>query len=163
MLEQQIPVVISLFRKKKLRFFQKYTLERWKLFMGEDATVEDAKRELEGIEGVSYFVDKQEGISLEYVCPAVVKTRYGNLEAFANSLISERQNTLGELMTFEDGTPIEEEVVEEVKAVMEEEVEAIEWEAGDLVMIDNSRFLHGRNPFIEHRSRLHSCLSFLDF
>jgi len=153
----------QLFRSKKLRFFQRYAAERWRLFLGKGATVADAERELEGVEGVSYYVSADESIYLEYICSAVVQTKYGNHPAFANSLLSERENTLGQLMSFDDGTPISDDVVAEIQHAMDDLKEEIQWQPGDLAFIDNSRFLHGRNPFTDTRRQLFSCLSFLNF
>jgi hypothetical protein len=115
------------------------------------------------VEGASYYVGDDESIYLEYVCPAVVKTRYGGHDAFANSLLSERRNTLGELMAFDDGSPIPDAIVREIEDAMASLTEEIAWQAGDLVMIDNTRFMHGRNPFPDKNRRLFSSLSFLNF
>lgn len=153
----------QLFRSKKLRFFQCYEPEKWKLFLGEGATLADAQRALDGVEGVSYYVSPNQSIYLEYVCPAVVKTRYGQQEAFANSLLSERENTLGELMTFDDGSPITDAIVSEILEAMNGLTEEISWQPGDLAFIDNSRFTHGRNPYTDKGRQIYSSLSFLDF
>lgn len=153
----------QLFSSKKLRFFQRYSADKWQLFLGEGSTLTDAQRALDGVKGVSYFISDDQSIYLEYVCPAVVKTKYGHQDAFANSLLSERQNTLGELMTFDDGSPIPETAVCEIRETMEGLTEEISWQAGDLAVIDNSRFLHGRNPFTDRQRQLFSCLSFLNF
>lgn len=157
------PELRQLFSTKKLRFFQRYSPERWKLFLGPGSTLADAQRALDGVEGVSYYAADDEAIYLEYVCSAVVKTRYGDQEAFANSLLAERKNTLGELMSFDDGTPITDSVVAGIKNAMTPLTEQISWEPGDLAFIDNWRFLHGRNAFTDVRRQIFSCLSFLDF
>jgi alpha-ketoglutarate-dependent taurine dioxygenase len=39
----------------------------------------------------------------------------------------------------------------------------ISWQPGDLVMIDNSRFLHGRRAFNDDRRRIFALLSYLKF
>lgn len=153
----------NMFRHKKLRFFQCYSKDKWQLFLGHDATVDDIKKTLDNVEGVSYYLNADEALYLEYVCPAVVRTRYGNVEAFANSLMSEWTNTLGELMTFDDGTPISKEIVGHVKAALDRCTETVDWKPGDLVFIDNSRFLHGRNGFTDPTRKIFSSLSFLNF
>lgn len=153
----------SLFATKKIRFFQRYAPERWKLFLGPDSTLDDVRRSLDAQEGVTYHVADDDSVYLEYVCGAVVKTKYGQEDAFVNSLLTERENTLGDLMSFEDGTPITSAIAKRVKSTMERATETIAWEPGDLAMIDNTRFLHGRNAFTDRRRRIYSCLSFLDF
>lgn len=153
----------QLFRKKKLRFFQRYTPEKWRLFLGEGSTLNDVHRALAGVAGVSYFISPDESLYLEYVCSAVVKTRYSSNEAFANSLLSERRNTLGALMSFDDGTVIPEDVVSEVANTMDELTDAISWQPGDLAFIDNWRYQHGRNAYTDKRRKIYSSLSFLNF
>ncbi|EPX59035.1 hypothetical protein D187_003412 [Cystobacter fuscus DSM 2262] len=162
--EKLSPDLKQLFRQKKLRFFQRYTAEKWQRFMGTaQATLSDVQRTLDGVPGVSYYVSDDESIYLEYVCPAVVRTRYGDQEAFANSLLSERKNTLGELMSFDDGSQIPEPVVSRIQEAMEDLTESISWHPGDLAFIDNSRYLHGRNAYTDPRRKIFSSLSFLNF
>lgn len=157
------PELRQLFATKKLRYFHRYSAERWKMFLGPDSTLDDVRRLLDPIAGVSYHVSADEAVYLEYVCSAVVKTRYGDREAFANSLLSERKNTLGDLMSFDDGTPISDGAIGEIKRAMEPLTEEIAWQPGDLAFIDNWRFLHGRNAFGDRRRRIYSSLSFLNF
>lgn len=153
----------ELFSTKRIRFFQRYSTERWQLFLGPGSTLADVRRALDGVEGVSYYVAADESLYLEYVCLAVVKTKYGNQDAFVNSLLTERANTLGELMSFDDGTPISEDIIAGVKKVTNRLTEEITWQPGDLAFIDNTRFVHGRNAFTDTRRQIFSCLSFLNF
>lgn len=172
----------DLFSSKKLRFFQRYARERWTQFLGEGATLAEATHALDEASGVSYFVGPEESIYLEFVCPAVVKTRYGGDDAFVNSLLLEYRTlearspttegsgelsatsaVASELMSFDDGSPIAATVIDAVDETVEGLAEEIAWQPGDLAMIDNTRFLHGRNGFTDTRRRLYSCCSFLEF
>ena len=150
----------NLFVKKKVRFFQKFPATAWKYFLGIGSNIGDVKRTLDGLEGVSYQINSDQSVSLEYICSALVKTKYGNQHAFANSLISEYKNPIG-VVTFEDGSPIPEAVINAIKDIMNRLTEVISWQAGDLAMIDNSRFLHGRRAFKDTRRRIFSTLSYL--
>ena len=150
----------ALFIDKKIRFFQKFPAAAWRHFLGTGSTLVDVKRTLDGLEGVSYQINPDQSVSLDYVCSAVVKNKYGNHEAFANSLISEYKNPRG-VVTFEDGSPIPETVINEIKEIMNRLTEVILWQSGDLAMIDNSRFLHGRRAFKDTRRRILTTLSYL--
>lgn len=161
--EKLSPELKQLFRRKKLRFFQRYSIDKWQRFMGEGASLADVQGTLDKLEGVSYYVSQDDSIYLEYVCPAVVKTRYGGLDAFANSLLSERKNTLGDLMSFDDGSPISDTVVSEIWEAMKDLEDAIAWRPGDLAFVDNSRYLHGRNAYTDPGRKIYSSLSFLNF
>lgn len=46
-----------------------------------------------------------------------------------------------------DGTPIEDEVVEELRRAYEAETVSFPWQRGDLLMLDNMLVAHGRNPY----------------
>ncbi|MEM7770154.1 MAG: TauD/TfdA family dioxygenase [Cyanobacteria bacterium P01_A01_bin.37] len=150
----------KLFLDKKIRFFQKFPAAAWKYFLGTGSTIVDVKKTLDSLEGVSYQINPDQSVSLEYVCSAVVKTRYHNHDAFANSLISEYKNPRG-VVTFEDGSPIPEAAINEIKEIMNRLTEVISWQFGDLAMIDNTRFLHGRRAFKDTKRRILSLLSYL--
>lgn len=163
-LDEMTPAQRQFFEGKKIRFFQKYPKPSWQLFLGgENAKLEDAKQTLDAAEGVSYFVGPSEEVFIEYVNPAIVKTRYTHQEAFANSLLTERANTLGELMSFTDGTLITNEVIQELIQTMDKVEESLNWQAGDMVFLDNSRYMHGRNAYTDRKRELYACMSFLNF
>ncbi|WP_282792785.1 TauD/TfdA family dioxygenase [Streptomyces sp. CC224B] len=154
----------DVFETKKIRFFQRYEKDKWQLFLGGQATLDDLERTLTGLDGVSYHVTDDESVYLEYVCSAVVDTRYGKHRAFANSLMTEHENTLGDAMAFDDGTPISRAVdLSRVNDVIMGVTEEIAWQPGDLAFIDNSRYLHGRNAYTDPNRRIFSSLSFLNF
>ena len=46
-----------------------------------------------------------------------------------------------------DGSPVPDEVMEEVRRAYREETVAFPWERGDLLMLDNMLVAHGRHPF----------------
>jgi len=46
-----------------------------------------------------------------------------------------------------DGSPIEPEVADELRAAYDAETVMFRWEAGDMIMIDNISVAHGRSPF----------------
>lgn len=150
----------QLFIEKKIKFLQKFPAADWKRFLGVGATLADVKRTLNGIPGLTYNINEDQSISIEYVCSAVVKTKYGNQDAFANSLIAEYKNPKG-VVTFADGSPIPSTVINQIQQVMNNFTEVILWQTGDLVMIDNSRFLHGRRSFTDRNRRIYSLLSYL--
>lgn len=48
---------------------------------------------------------------------------------------------------FADGSPIPDSMLEEVRAVLDEETVIFPWEAGDVLMLDNMLAAHARTPF----------------
>ncbi len=79
--------------------------------------------------------------------PFLHRPLFGDGLVFANFLLFARfmLNTR-EYPTFEDGSIIPDEVVAEIKDVSDRLTVAHAWRRGDVLMLDNSRFLHGRNP-----------------
>jgi alpha-ketoglutarate-dependent taurine dioxygenase len=53
-----------------------------------------------------------------------------------------------------DGTPIEDSVIEEINDIYRQEMITFSWQAGDILMLDNMLFAHGRNPFLGSRKVL---------
>lgn len=53
-----------------------------------------------------------------------------------------------------DGSPIEDEVVEEIREAYRKERVEFGWERGDLLLLDNMLVAHGRNPFAGERQIL---------
>jgi alpha-ketoglutarate-dependent taurine dioxygenase len=50
-----------------------------------------------------------------------------------------------------DGSPIERAVVEQIYEVYRQEQVAFDWQAGDILMLDNMLVAHGREPFVAPR------------
>lgn len=48
---------------------------------------------------------------------------------------------------FADGTRISDEIVSQVSSVLSRRAMGVRWQAGDVLIIDNVRFMHGRLPF----------------
>lgn len=48
---------------------------------------------------------------------------------------------------FADGSPIPDTVLDEVRAVLDEQAVIFPWQPGDVLMLDNMRVSHGRTPF----------------
>ncbi|UCC15063.1 MAG: TauD/TfdA family dioxygenase [Gammaproteobacteria bacterium] len=82
----------------------------------------------------------------EFTRPFLHRPLFCERKAFGNFLLFARY-MLGtqKFPTFEDGSIIPEKVAEEIREVSERLTVAHRWRTGDVLMLDNSRFLHGRN------------------
>lgn len=150
----------QLFLDKKLKFYYEIPPDVWKKYADSDA-IADFEQMLDSAEGVSYQINENQTVYLEYVCSAVVKTKYGNQDAFANSFWAVQKRS--EKAVFEDDSRASDEIASEVENVLAGLEEEIPWQAGDLVMIDNSRFLHGRREFDDKRRQVFTTISNLKF
>jgi alpha-ketoglutarate-dependent taurine dioxygenase len=68
------------------------------------------------------------------------QTAFGNFLLFARYMLGTQ-----EFPTFEDGSIIPDEIADEIREVSDQLTVAHRWQSGDVLMLDNSRFLHGRN------------------
>ncbi|MBN3958496.1 TauD/TfdA family dioxygenase [Nostoc sp. NMS8] len=150
----------QLFDEKKLKFvFENVPLEELNKWFLCGETIDECKQVLNKFEGLNYQINEDSTISLKYICSAVVKTKYGNQDAFANYLWV--NHTRGEEI-FEDGSKLPDEVADEIQKLYDKYTEEISWQAGDLVMIDNSRVMHGRREFKDNQRQIFVTISNLN-
>lgn len=136
--------VKQLFLSQKVKYWRDIPVDQWKLFLGTDSTITNVKQLLDNIEGINYRINDDESIYMEYTCSAIKKPNFDDKIAFANSVMYEYER---QRISLEDGSPIPDAAIAEIKAIMSRLTEAIPWQIGDLAMIDNSKFLHGRPAF----------------
>src|SRR5262249_55817092 len=58
-------------------------------------------------------------------------------------------------VALEDGEAIPARVIRDVRAALDDWCELIRWRPGDIAMLDNTRFLHGRRSFSDPRRRMY--------
>jgi len=84
-------------------------------------------------------------VSFDYIKFAVHESRIPNKLAFANHLFvtleSEPQLISRKMYS---GKEIPSEIIEEIQSVSKKITKKIDWKAKDLIMLDNFRFMHGR-------------------
>ncbi|MFT5350380.1 MAG: alpha-ketoglutarate-dependent taurine dioxygenase [Gammaproteobacteria bacterium] len=109
------------------------------------------------------FLDGQ--LTRIYSTSALHHTMFGKQLAFGNFLLFSRYGLKNKLQPcFLDGTIVPDEVVAPVKQVSDQLTLAHRWQKGDLLMLDNTRFLHGRNPILNiDERRIISYFGYLKF
>ena len=110
--------------------------------------------------GTTYRFNDDESLTIEYVVSAANKTKYGSRLAFANSITG--PYSLYKI-TFEDNSEIPSAVMREIKQLHDKLTDEISWRPGELAMIDNSRFLHGRRAFYDKQRRIFTLMSVANF
>jgi D-3-phosphoglycerate dehydrogenase len=102
------------------------------------------------------------GVWYAFTTPAVHPTRFAADPAFCNSLL-----TLGSdvyelpTITFADGTPIPADIDAEVRAVSAAVTEEIDWQDGDILVVDNTRVMHGRREILDEARNLFNAQSYV--
>jgi hypothetical protein len=98
----------------------------------------------------------QDRLYLEYIIPAFLKTKFSNQIAFINSVRNTMQyygkTTDFEVKVyFEDGSEISKGILDEIYKVSSKLIKPVDWHAGDILVVDNHRVLHGRQAFSGER------------
>ncbi len=95
--------------------------------------------------------------------PAVrLPTLFDTRPAWANSIFGPSYNYEAPRITFADGSPIPAPLLAEVRDVTAAVTEDIDWQDGDVVVIDNSRVMHGRREILDADRTIFNAQSYLD-
>ena len=134
----------ELFNKKKLKFTVRISQEDWqKKYQTDDL---NKLHEMCQKNKTHLTVNDDQSIMLEYICPAIIPSRCGKYQVFINSLLPTKQLS-PKILKFEDDSEISDEVMSELNEIAEKITTEISWQKGDILMIDNTRILHGRRIF----------------
>ena len=149
-LERLRPETRRLFEENRIKYVMIFAEGRWqKIFHTED--MEEVRRHCERNRYSMRLDEKDGSIVAEYVSDAIWKTRFGEERSFINNVFAitrwEWAGVPFRKVRMEDGSRIPEKVVEELWNVEAEATRDVAWKPGDIVMVDNSRFLHGRREF----------------
>jgi hypothetical protein len=95
------------------------------------------------------------GILRVFSRPALHKPMFADAPAFGNFLLFARFNHgRGDHPVLDDGQMVPEQWLQAIKATGDRLSAEVEWDPGDLLMLDNTRFLHGRTPIVDTAERV---------
>ncbi|XXX78178.1 TauD/TfdA family dioxygenase [Sorangium sp. So ce134] len=100
-------------------------------------------------------------IYYEYQVPAARRTLFSDRIAFANSILGPSYNYEKPRITFADREEIPPALLGEVVRVTEAMTVDIAWQNGDVLLIDNTRVMHGRRAIVDPRRTIYNALSFI--
>ena len=95
-----------------------------------------------------------QGIARIFSRPALHKPMFMDAPAFGNFLLFARALGHPDSVVLDDGRPLAEQSVQVIGATAERLTVPIDWQGGDLLMLDNTRFMHGRTKIIDPAERL---------
>ena len=117
-----------------------------------------ANLEVEG----QYFKLNSDGSALsELKTCAVHPTQFSKQLSFANSLLGPSVNYEPPKITWEDDEPISENIWSEIRTLFAEHTVDINWENNDVVVIDNTRWMHGRRKLLDLNRKIYGGQSYL--
>jgi alpha-ketoglutarate-dependent taurine dioxygenase len=91
----------------------------------------------------------------------VIPTRWGGKRSFCNSLLIYHYRQATEFYpkhqyvpTMSDGSPFPHQMLEEISGYANERTHSTHWQANDILIFDNSRYMHGRTGFKDTRRQI---------
>ena len=147
------PRITELFCTRMLNYkWAEMPLERLKELLGTES-IYLIHKILEQRNLTRHFRVKGTIVETDYTTPAFTRTRFGDRPAFVNFLLFSRF-TRGQYAcpTFDNGEIIPDSVCQEIKDLADQITVHHQWQDQDLLMLDNSRFMHGRDavhPFLK--------------
>jgi alpha-ketoglutarate-dependent taurine dioxygenase len=148
--EHLSPDTLRLFEQQDIKYIRSYDSETWKgIYLTEDPE-KAAKICAERDTRFSYDAES-DSIRTEFQCSALARPLYTDRPAFVNNIlpvcVQEANGNTHSLVRFADESRIPHDVIAEITEVADKLTLPVAWEAGDLIMVDNSRLMHGRHAF----------------
>ncbi|MBV1774961.1 TauD/TfdA family dioxygenase [Burkholderiaceae bacterium DAT-1] len=144
--------------------------DKWKRFVARmqhdskplDTITIDDLRQLAN-DPVNTTITQSEDGAIRYAfrVAAVHPTLFGSRLAFAHSILGPSYNYEKPVITFADGTPLSPALLREIDDACEQVTENIEWQQGDIVLIDNTRVMHGRRAIQDPERTIFNALSYI--
>lgn len=125
----------------------------------EDITLGDLLGLLEGRDDTLIRACEDGSIYYELQVPAARRTLFSSRVAFCNSILGPSFHYERPRITFAGGEEIPQWLMEEVVRVSAAMTEDIAWKDGDVVLIDNTRVMHGRRAILDERRTIYNALS----
>lgn len=140
----------NLFSHKKLKYRGHLDRDTWtKRYKTDDLNVVE---QICKCNDTHLRVNEDESIDLYYICPAI-HNRTGAM-IFINSLLP-AMVVSPNLVSFDDGTDINDEIRSELNEIAEKITVEIKWKKGDILMVDNTRIMHGRRAFVDDKREIY--------
>ncbi|MEG3910985.1 TauD/TfdA family dioxygenase [Microcoleus sp. w2-18bC1] len=138
----------ELFSKKKLKYVGHLNKDAWqKQYKTNDLKVVEQTCIRNNL---LLQINDDKSIDLQYICPAIHPSRCGKYPTFISSLLPAKHRYKNTVF-FEDNSEITDDIVSELNEVADRITTEISWQAGDILMVDNTRIMHGRRAFSDHQ------------
>ena len=134
---------MELFRAKRIKYMYR-DISKWGSFLGMNQSVASRSVPLAaGFPGAKCRFDEDGTLNyFEYSVSAISSTKFTNEDAFSCSLLDWGYSF--EDASFEDDTPITLKLLEDLRELTDQSTFQLKLESNDILMIDNTRIMHGR-------------------
>lgn len=138
----------ELFSQKQLKYHSHLNRDAWvKRYKTDDLNV---VKQLCQNNDIHLQINQDESIDVNYYCPVIHPSRSEDYMIFINSLLPAK-SMYSNSISFDDGSEINNEIMFELNEIAEKLTAEIRWEKGDILMVDNTRIMHGRRAFIDDK------------
>ncbi|GGL60663.1 protein AmbD [Streptomyces fumigatiscleroticus] len=123
----------------------------------EDITVADIRDLVSDV----LTLDDDGSIAYSYRTAAAHPTLFGDRLSWANSIFGPSCDSATPRVTFADGTELPAWLKNELRTLTEEVTEELQWQDGDVALIDNTRVMHGRREIVDTDRTIYKAQSYL--
>lgn len=138
----------ELFSRKKLKYRGHLDQDQWKKrYKTEDLSLVE---EICKSNDTHLQVNEDESIDVYYICPAIYPSKNGKDMVFIGSLLPAMAIS-PDVVSFDDDSEINDEIMSELNEIADKITAEINWQKCDILMIDNTRIMHGRRAFADDK------------
>jgi alpha-ketoglutarate-dependent taurine dioxygenase len=155
--------ILDVFNRKKLCYVRNLQADKGSGYSWQEAFESDDKETIENVcrkAGADYVWKADGGLRVSQIRPAILKHPVSGEEVWFNQADGFHPSNLGEELLktlsedelrlnvyFGDGSLINSEMLDHIRAVLQSETIPHRWQVGDILILDNVLSAHGRMPF----------------
>jgi alpha-ketoglutarate-dependent taurine dioxygenase len=140
----------TLFEDNRIRYICTHGDGRWQVLFGTNDPAA-VRRYCEASDTSFAWNDRDRSVTTEYVSSALSDSQFGDRRVFINNVMTmthwEAHGVRRRVVRLEDGSPIPTRVVAELQDLEAKMTLPVAWQPRDVLMVDNTRYLHGRRSF----------------
>lgn len=140
------PMTISRYLPKQI--WQKYVATALNIAEADNVTWEDLNKFIQMIPGQAISPAHEGGVEYHLQMNMIRHDNLKGVPAFANTILGPSYNYQKPKFTFADGHEISQELIAELAQLCEQHTQEIDWQDGDVAIIDNKRLMHGRREIL---------------
>lgn len=149
------PDIYEALESRRLLYQQPLRPDEMRLWLNTEAPSDDQLQHPPGHCPFSFSVASNNVIIRRFTRPALHTPMFTDEPAFGNFLFFARFGLgVTNFPTFEDGSTVPVSLLNRIKEISDEITYPVAWQKNDLVMVDNTRFMHGRRKVTNPESRL---------
>ncbi|WP_109468627.1 TauD/TfdA family dioxygenase [Albibacillus kandeliae] len=151
--------------RDKARWSQAMTVERrlpellWKRYLAnehpalsnpEEVRMEHILQFQQAVPGQTFDLHDDGSLTYRLTVAPVRRSAFGGEHlAFANAVLGPSHNYEAPRYTLADGSPVTLDEIEDLRGQAEEHTNEINWQDGDIAVLDNTRVMHGRRAIVD--------------